>query len=237
MGKHCRPVAQRTALGNRIAQLRRANHLSQQELGEKVGLTRGYISQIETGIQREINNSLIQKFADVLEVPVEDLLTRVLPISQGTTGFPESETKLLLNQIKKLQEQLTHYGTVLHIPGEQVVDVAGRIPAGFPEIPESEAVERLIIRNNWFAIRVSGDSLLDLGVEPLDILIIDPSEGIVPRNGQVVIVELPDRSITIKRWYPENDHVRLEPAGTHQEAFLTRDVKILGVVKIIWKEL
>lgn len=49
------PKNPQTPLGRRIQELRKDRRMSQEELGNAVGLSRGYISQIETGIQQEVN--------------------------------------------------------------------------------------------------------------------------------------------------------------------------------------
>ena len=63
-----------TQLGHRIRTLREQRGMSQLELARLVGVTRGYISQIETGIQQDVNAPLLRDIAGVLGVPTSDLL-------------------------------------------------------------------------------------------------------------------------------------------------------------------
>lgn len=59
-------------LGNRIRELRKSESLTMQELADKVGVTQGYISQIERGLI-DPSLSVVRKISEVLEVPIISL--------------------------------------------------------------------------------------------------------------------------------------------------------------------
>jgi len=61
------------ALGERVALLRRRRGLSQVELGNLVGRSESWVSQVERGARRLDRLSVLRKVADALEVPVTDL--------------------------------------------------------------------------------------------------------------------------------------------------------------------
>src|SRR5215475_10609775 len=61
------------ALGERVALLRRRRGLSQVELGNLVGRSESWVSQVERGARRLDRLSVLRKVADALEVPVADL--------------------------------------------------------------------------------------------------------------------------------------------------------------------
>jgi SOS-response transcriptional repressor LexA len=224
-----------TALGQRVKALRKARHLSQGELADAVGVERSYIAMIETGRTKNPSRDVLTGLARALEVPIEDLLIAAgyLQVAPPEAELAEREiaTKRLLTEMERL---LQEYGTILEVPAERAFNVAGRVPAGYPEIPEAEVVDELIIPASWFVLKVAGDSLNGLGIEHGDQVFIDPT-ATEPRPQQIVVAQLADGSVTIKRWVPQGDHVRLEPANHKYRAIKARDLRVLGTVKAIWK--
>jgi DNA polymerase V len=112
-----------------------------------------------------------------------------------------------------------------------------RIPAGFPS-PADDYIESgldlndLLIRNPaaTFMVRVSGDSMIGVGIHDGDILVIDRSETAV--HGKIVVAAL-DGEMTVKRLHLKDGQCRLVPenkafqpiqVGTEQ------DLQVWGVV-------
>ncbi len=111
----------------------------------------------------------------------------------------------------------------------------GRVAAGAPieaiegsdtiEVPES-----FVRRRNTYALRVTGDSMVDSGILSGDVIVVE--ERPEPNNGEMVVANI-DGEATVKRFYRERDgRVRLQPANPNYQPIevLDRDLQIRGVV-------
>jgi repressor LexA len=91
-----------------------------------------------------------------------------------------------------------------------------------------------------FALTVSGDSMIDAMVNDGDIVIMRPLQGSV-KNGEMVAVWLNDKDeTTLKYFYRENGHVRLQPANPTMAPIIIEDpstVEIQGQVVMVVRQL
>lgn len=113
------------------------------------------------------------------------------------------------------------------------VPVVGRVAAGEP-ILAAENIEDtfplpldFIRSDNVFILTVRGDSMIEAGIMDGDYVIVRQQS--TARNGDIVVALLGDEA-TVKTYYRENDHIRLQPENSRLEPIITRDVKILGKV-------
>ncbi len=110
--------------------------------------------------------------------------------------------------------------------------LVGRIAAGQP-IEAIEQDEELGF-SEWegaddkFALRVSGDSMIEDHIADGDYVVIQRQE--VARDGQIVAVRDDDGEATLKRLFRERNRVRLEPANKSMKPIYRDRVDILGVL-------
>lgn len=81
---------------------------------------------------------------------------------------------------------------------------------------------------NNFVLRVQGDSMIDEHIREGDFVIVERRNTAL--NGQTVVALLPDGQATLKKYYREKDHVRLQPANEKYEPIRVKQVQIQGVV-------
>ena len=118
---------------------------------------------------------------------------------------------------------------------ELVVDVPllGKITAGNP----IEAIERPdeyfslpshLIPNNKevFTLNVDGESMINAGILDGDIVIVERTN--TARNGEIVVAMTDENEVTLKTFYKEKDHFRLQPENDTMEPFIMQNVTILG---------
>ncbi|HEC31922.1 MAG TPA: transcriptional repressor LexA [Deltaproteobacteria bacterium] len=110
----------------------------------------------------------------------------------------------------------------------------GYVAAGTPiepiEVPESiDVPETLLSGENNFALRVTGDSMVDEGIRDGDILIINKQP--IAENGQTVVA-LVKGEATVKKFYARNGHIELIPANEKMPpmVFKPDEVEIVGIV-------
>ena len=78
-----------------------------------------------------------------------------------------------------------------------------------------------------FALRVKGESMINAGILDGDIVIIRRTP--IAQNGDIVVALIEDEA-TVKRFYKENGHFRLQPENDAMEPILVDSVSILGRV-------
>ncbi|MBI3495242.1 transcriptional repressor LexA [Candidatus Berkelbacteria bacterium] len=113
------------------------------------------------------------------------------------------------------------------------VPLLGTIAAGFPieaiRTPETIDIPADMRTPDVFALKVHGDSMVNDGILDGDYVIIEPTEQ--PKNGDIVVSLLDQDAVTLKRFYLEHDHVRLEPANGNYNPIRVKKVTIQGKVK------
>ncbi|MBN1376477.1 MAG: repressor LexA [Dehalococcoidia bacterium] len=137
--------------------------------------------------------------------------------------------------------QLPDRKSTIHVP------VLGKIAAGSPipvlgadswhsEVSETLELSSEITRGkDVFALRVSGQSMIDALIDDGDIVLMEPVKNVV--NGDMVAAWLiKEEEVTLKRFYKENDRVRLQPANSQMQPIFSdaANVDIQGrVVAVI----
>jgi len=112
--------------------------------------------------------------------------------------------------------------------------LVGRIAAGQPIEAvlddETIAVAADMVRGKrTFALEVKGNSMIDESIQDGDYIIVEQTD--TANDGDIVVALLDDARATLKRFYREQDHIRLEPANADVEPIIVRDqpFKIQGV--------
>ena len=79
-----------------------------------------------------------------------------------------------------------------------------------------------------FTLNVSGDSMINAGILDGDIVIVERRN--TARNGEIVVAMTEDNEVTLKTFYKEKDHIRLQPENDTMEPIILKEVTILGKV-------
>ncbi|HEX6988132.1 MAG TPA: transcriptional repressor LexA [Bacillota bacterium] len=123
---------------------------------------------------------------------------------------------------------------VVHVP------LVGQVTAGQPILAVENIEDHLpfsrdlVGDDDVFMLRVRGDSMIEAGILDGDHVIVRRQETAL--NGDIVVALLEDEA-TVKRFYRENDHVRLQPENRFMEPIIARDVRILGKVIGLFRRL
>ena len=118
---------------------------------------------------------------------------------------------------------------------ENVVDVPllGKVTAGTPieaiETPDeyfSLPANLITTKSDVFTLRVSGESMINVGIYDGDILIVERKN--TARNGETVVAMNENNEATVKTFYKENGYFRLQPENDTMEPIILKEVTILG---------
>ncbi len=120
--------------------------------------------------------------------------------------------------------------------------VVGRVAAGEPILAEQNIVDempipaRFVGSGNTFILTVHGDSMVNVGINDGDYLIVQESHE--ASNGEIVVALVNDdyeTGATVKRFYKEADHIRLQPENDYMDPIIARDVTVVGKVKGVFR--
>lgn len=113
--------------------------------------------------------------------------------------------------------------------------LVGVVRAGEP-ITADERVESVFplpaeligCQSSCFLLTVRGDSMMNAGIMEGDILVVEQQD--TARNGEIVVALVGNEDATVKTFYKEADHIRLQPENDSYHPIISKDVKILGKV-------
>jgi repressor LexA len=111
--------------------------------------------------------------------------------------------------------------------------VVGQVAAGQPVLAEENIEDYVAVPpiaggdEGEFVLRVKGDSMRDAGIFEGDFVVVRRQE--TASNGEIVVA-LVGEEATVKRFFKESDHVRLQPENETMEPIRTREVQLLGRV-------
>ena len=118
---------------------------------------------------------------------------------------------------------------------KNLFNVIGKVAAGKPIFAVENIENQIEIppelfginTGDMFILNVSGDSMVNAGIFNGDKIIVKKQE--TAENGEIVVAMVDD-SATVKRFYNEKCHVRLQPENDFMEPIIVDDCKILGIV-------
>lgn len=176
-----------------LSYLRKREGLSQKELAEKLGISRSAIGMYERG-DREPNFELLEAIADLFNVNMNTLM--------GTSTPPNT------------------------IPYQEfhVAPIVGTIPAGYPALAfdhvEGYASIPYSDTENYFFLRVSGESMINAGINNGDLVLIRKQP--CAEDGQIVAARVNGDEATLKRYKTQGETILLLPENPDYDPILVR---------------
>ena len=122
------------------------------------------------------------------------------------------------------------------------VPLLGKVTAGNP----IEAIERpdeyfdipaymINPKKEVFSLNVSGDSMINAGIYDGDIVLVERSS--IAHNGEIVVAMNDNNEVTVKTFYKEKDHIRLQPENDALEPIILNNATILGKVVGLYRKM
>ncbi|HLR66228.1 transcriptional repressor LexA [Virgibacillus alimentarius] len=120
--------------------------------------------------------------------------------------------------------------------------VIGKVTAGLP-ITAVENIEEFIPLpnssagpdDNLFVLVIEGESMIEAGILDGDMVIIKQQN--TAHNGEIVVAMTEEDEATVKRFFKEKDHIRLQPENATMEPLIYQDVTILGKVVGLYRNI
>lgn len=124
------------------------------------------------------------------------------------------------------------------------IPIVGKVAAGEPILAQENIEDYFSIgesffsqsdlKNETFVLKVQGESMINAGINNGDYIIV--SKENTARNGQIVVAMI-DGNVTVKTFYKEKDHVRLQPENDTMEPIIVKDVQIVGKVVGLFRKI
>lgn len=189
---------------------------SVREIGKAVGLKS--TATVHTYLERLESNGYIAR---------KDKMGRTLQLLKGgkpyKPGTPKEEEKSVF-------------------AGKELVDVpvVGKITAGAPILAVENITDTFPIplefigNNECFMLTVRGESMIEAGILDGDYILVKKQN--TAENGQIVVALIEDEA-TVKTFYKEKDHIRLQPENSTMDPIIVPDCKILGKVAGVFRKI
>jgi repressor LexA len=115
---------------------------------------------------------------------------------------------------------------------QHALPIVGEIAAGGPIEAYQDASETITVpemlapSGDAYVLKVRGDSMIEAAIMDGDYVLIRPQT--TARDGDIVVAQVEDNSVTLKRFFKEKDRVRLQPANPNYPPQFYEDVRIQG---------
>lgn len=160
-------------------------------------------------------------------------------VKQGYLKKDPSKTRALmvvdLDRHEDTNSNLSRIDNVINVP------IVGRVAAGYPitavENLEGEfPIPAQYIKGDLnFMLRVKGESMIEAGILDGDLILVEKTPSV--RNGEIVVAMIDgfESEATVKTFYKENGHIRLQPENSTMSPIIVNDAKIVGKVKGVFR--
>ncbi len=192
-----------------------------------------------TDKQTKVLNCIKKFIADKGYAPTIRELCKLCNLSSTATMFVHLKnltTKGYINQTE------SKFRTIeLNVPNEfdknqdNIVSIPllGKVAAGNPieaiENPDEyfSLPKELVPQNHEvFALKVNGESMINAGIFDGDIVIVERNQS--ANNGEIIVAMTDENEVTLKRFYKENNYIRLQPENDTMDPIILNNVSILG---------
>ena len=113
------------------------------------------------------------------------------------------------------------------------VPLVGNVAAGEPILAEQNVQTTMTLPKELvgdaasFMLSVHGESMIEAGINDGDYVVVKEQQ--VARNGEIVVALIEDGA-TVKRFFKESDHIRLQPENSSMDPIIVQDCSIVGKV-------
>ena len=121
------------------------------------------------------------------------------------------------------------------------IPIVGRVAAGTPILAEQNIEDsfplpaRYAASGTNYMLKVRGESMIEAGIMDGDLILVQQAE--TANNGEIVVAMIDgfESEATVKTFYREDGHIRLQPENSAMSPIIVNDVKILGKVKGVFR--
>lgn len=137
-------------------------------------------------------------------------------------------------------EKMDNHNRALRIKGTEggmSIPVVGNVAAGIPITAIENITEYVSFTGDrnysgeLFALKIKGDSMINVGIFDGDLIVVEQTD--YAENGEIVVALVDGENATVKTFFKEDGHFRLQPENDDMEPIIADDVEILGKVRAL----
>ncbi len=157
---------------------------------------------------------------------------------------PSKPRALVVVDMEKPQTTPVNEQLAIDDANTTLIPIIGRVAAGEPILAEQNVDEyipfpsRFLGKGNNFILSVHGNSMINCGINDGDYIIV--REEHEARNGDIVVAMIEgdfEAEATVKRFYREDGHIRLQPENDEMDPIIVPDCTIIGKVQGVYRYL
>ena len=194
------------------------------EIGAAVGLSSP--SSVHNHIKSLTEKGLLQR---------DEKKSRVMRVANETVREPKKSAASAQSAPKASAPTAMANDDFMIRHSVDSIPVVGSVAAGVPILAEENVEDTIPLSTDFirgdasdtFILNVHGDSMINAGILDGDYVVVHSQS--TARNGEIVVALL-DNEATVKRFYREIDHIRLQPENDYYEPIRSRDVQVVGKV-------
>ena len=205
------------AIGERLKELRKNAKISQEKLGKLVNVSQQAVAKWENNVAEPDQKTLL-KIAEFFNVSTDYLLGR---------EHKQSLAEIENNKLQKILNDIGAEPLKDLYPIPLLGDVVAGIPIESPELFEGYVYISYTPPNEYFALLVHGDSMINAGITDKSILIVHQQN--YADNGDIVVA-LVDGEATVKRFRNENNTIFLMPENNNYLPIVITENNTLCIV-------
>ncbi len=184
---------------------------------------------------REICDALNVKSTSTIHKDISNL------IDKGALRKDPSKPRALA-VVNHEENDYTCDASIISEGRDDVIDipVVGHIAAGAPILASQNFEDFIPVPSRYvhgenFMLRVRGESMINVGIMDGDLILVERAE--TAYNGDIVVAMIDgfESEATVKTFYREDGHFRLQPENDDMSPIIVNDVKILGLVKGVFR--
>ena len=185
---------------------------------------------------REICTAIGIKSTSTAHKDIESL------VKKGYLKKDPSKPRALMVVSKNAEKNKDNSFSTEGVSREDVIDIPiiGRVAAGTPITAEENMegtfpVPSQYIKGSCFMLRVKGESMINAGIMDGDLILVEQQN--TANNGDIVVAMIDgfESEATVKTFYKESDHVRLQPENDTMSPIIVQNVSIQGKVKGVFR--
>jgi len=119
--------------------------------------------------------------------------------------------------------------------------LVGQVAAGAPIVAEENIEEYIEVpdiiggEDGDYILNVRGESMVEAGIFEGDYVVVRPADDAA--NGEIVVALVGEEEATVKRFFREADHIRLQPENETMEPIITTEASVLGRVVGVFRKI
>ena len=208
------------SVGENIRRLRLSAKLTQQELADKLNVTRSTVTQWERGWSMP-RMSKLRSISEVFDVPYSEVVAESADKS-GYANNASHRSTVTLVSIRALSQQAFSKQDTTPITIEM-------------DSPQTiEVPPRVLARHTDALALLAEDNCMDRVAPRGMAMVFDPS--LAPKNGQVVVLSTPDHGTIVRRFYKGKDTLMLvaDSHGSYDDILVKLDVPMVVHGTVVW---